>query len=80
MSSYYDITRAKGGKDDVAIERGLLNKINELKAGSEIKISIDRHASWEGIDRVDMHPNGVYFNEREDYYIFLCSRTSCNKK
>lgn len=30
MSSYYDITRAKGGKDEVAIERGLLNKMVHL--------------------------------------------------
>ena len=67
MGDYYNITKAKGGKDDFAIERGLLNKIDELRGGSEIEINIDRYSPREGKDRVDIHTNSVYFFDKKDY-------------
>ncbi len=45
MADNYNITKAIGGKDDVAIERGLLNKIDELRGGSEIEIKFKKTAA-----------------------------------
>ena len=67
MSSLYDITRARGGKDDFAVEKGLSEKESELRAGSTVEIKIDRYSPWEGCDRVEIHSNGVYFHDRSDH-------------
>lgn len=67
MPSFYDITRARGGKDDFAVEKGLLEKESELRAGSTVEIKIARYSPWEGGDRVDIHSNGVYFLDRKDH-------------
>ncbi len=67
MPSFYDITRARGGKDDFAVEKELSEKESELRAGSTVEIKIDRYSPWEGDDRVDIHSNGVYFLDRSDH-------------
>jgi hypothetical protein len=67
MSSFYNIARDKGGKDDNSIERGLIDKLSELKGGSEIEVVIDRYAPWKGQDSVDIRSDGVYFLERNDH-------------
>ncbi len=67
MGDNYNITKAIGGKDDVAIERDLLNKIDELKGGSEIEIKIDRCSPRKGKDRVDIHTDSVYFFDKKDF-------------
>jgi len=67
MPSFYDIMRARGGKDDFAVEKGLSEKESELRAGSTVEIKIDRYSPWEGGDRVDIHSNGVYFLDRRDH-------------
>ena len=67
MTNYYDMTRARGGKDDSAIERGLLDKIDELKAGLKIEIKIERYSPWEGKDRIRINSDGVYFLGKKDH-------------
>ena len=67
MASLYNVARSHGGKHDIAIKRGLKLKINELKAGSVIKIKLDSSARWKGRDRVDIHLDGVNFIDRSDH-------------
>jgi hypothetical protein len=67
MSSFYNIERAKGGKDNNAIKKGLIGKLNELKSGAEIAVRIDRYAAWEGQDSVDICSDGIYFFDRNDH-------------
>jgi len=67
MTSSYDITRAHGGKDDSAIESGLINKINDLETGSNIEIRLNRISPWQGRDKVDIQDEYVLFRDRDDY-------------
>ncbi len=67
MASFYNIARARGGKHDITIKRGLEIKINELRAGSIIKIKLESSARWVGRDRVDIHLNAVNFIDRSDH-------------
>ncbi len=67
MPSFYDMTRARGGKDDFAVEKGLSKKESELRAGSTVEIKINRYSPWEGCDRVEIHSNGVDFIDRSDH-------------
>lgn len=67
MANYYDVTRARGGKDDFTIERGLLDKIDELKADLKIEIRLERYSPWEGKDRVRINSVGVYFLDKKDH-------------
>lgn len=66
-SSYYDITTARGGKDDPAIERSLINKIDAIKAGSNVEIRLSRISPWDGEDKVDIQNSGVVFLDRNDH-------------
>lgn len=65
-TNYYDMTRARGGKDDSAIESEL-NKLGGLRAGNAVQIQIDRTAPWQGEEVVDIQNGGVLFVGRKDY-------------
>lgn len=67
MARFYNITKARGGKYDSCIERGLKDKANELKAGSKIEIVTDPWPGWQGKDRVDIHSDVVHFLDRIDH-------------
>lgn len=66
-NNYYDLTRARGGKHDIAVEEGLIERINALKAGSAIEITLREVSPWKGRDEVNIQDNGTIFRDRKDH-------------
>ena len=66
-SNYYDITTARGGKDDSAIESSLINKIDALKAGTNVEIRLSRTSPWKAEEDVDIQNRYIVFLDGQDH-------------
>ena len=69
MASRYYVRRARGGKDDAAIETALEDKWDAIRRGDKVQIepSSLRRSHRPGKDRVDIQPDHVDFLEKNDY-------------
>ena len=68
MPSRYNLARARGGKDDAAIEEALKDKWDALRRQDKITTIVEslRRPHWEGQDRVDIQADHAVFLDRND--------------
>ncbi len=70
VTNRYNLTTARGGKDDAAIAAALGPHWTALRAGAKITVSptsLRRSKKWTGRDRVDICPNDAVFLDRADH-------------
>jgi len=69
MPDKYDLTTARGGKDDAAIEEALRGKWDALRRGDRLQIGPYslRRSHWTGKDRVDIQSGHADFLNRNDH-------------
>ncbi len=67
MSSRYDLTRTRGGKDDMTIEDVLKDNCDALRRGDKVDIKLLRVSPWQGKDQVDIQSNCADFLDRKDH-------------
>jgi excisionase family DNA binding protein len=65
----YDITTARGGKDDWSIERALAGKWETLGRGDEVTVQPEsmNRSHWNGADRVEIEHGFINFPKRKDH-------------
>jgi len=67
MSSRYDLTRTRGGKDDMTIEDVLKDNCDALRRGDKVDIKLLRVSPWQGKNQVDIQSNCADFLDRKEH-------------